>query len=142
MEVARVAPTFWPVRRRRPKRVPFGGRDPDFGGEPGVLKEFERERDIADWSSESYFISWLAGEWLRSRCCSADRIGLKVLPTLTKDSRRLSPLLGLSRSLRGPCAESLKMWTVSLAEETQRRVEAGLNVMLYMFAGIEPRRNW
>lgn len=41
-----------------------------------------------------------------------------------------------------PGGASLKMWTVSVAEETQRRVEVALKDMQYMRAGMLPRRNW
>lgn len=36
---------------------------------------------------------------------------------------------------------NLNTWTVSVEEETQRRVEVVLNDMLYILDGIEPRRN-
>jgi len=36
----------------------------------------------------------------------------------------------------------LKMWIVSVAEETQRRDEVALKDMLKMREGMEPRRNW
>jgi len=39
-------------------------------------------------------------------------------------------------------AASLKMWIVSVAEETQRSVLAALKDMLYIRAGMLPRRNW
>lgn len=35
-----------------------------------------------------------------------------------------------------------KMWTVSVAEETLRRVDVELNDMLNIRAGIDPLRNW
>jgi hypothetical protein len=34
-----------------------------------------------------------------------------------------------------------KIWTVSVAEETLRRVDVELNDMLYILAGIEPLLN-
>ena len=37
---------------------------------------------------------------------------------------------------------SLKMWTVSVALLTQRRVLVALKLMQYIRAGILPRRNW
>ncbi len=40
------------------------------------------------------------------------------------------------------CGPNLKICTVSVAEETQRREEVALNDMLYIREGIEPRRNW
>lgn len=46
------------------------------------------------------------------------------------------PLLGLE-----PGGASLKMWTVSVADETQRRVEVALKEMQKMRAGMLPRRN-
>lgn len=41
-----------------------------------------------------------------------------------------------------PGGASLKMWIVSVAEETQRRVEVALKLMQYIRAGMLPRRNW
>lgn len=34
------------------------------------------------------------------------------------------------------------MWTVSVADETLSRVDAELNDMLYILAGMEPLLNW
>ena len=34
------------------------------------------------------------------------------------------------------------MWTVSVAEETQRRVEVMLKAILQIRLGMEPRLNW
>ena len=38
--------------------------------------------------------------------------------------------------------DSLKMWTVSVADDTQSRVEVALNAMLKIRAGRVPLRNW
>lgn len=38
--------------------------------------------------------------------------------------------------------DSLKMWIVSVALETQRRVLVALKDMQWILAGMEPRRNW
>lgn len=41
-----------------------------------------------------------------------------------------------------PGGASLKMCTVSVAEETQSKVEVALKLMQYIRAGMLPRRNW
>lgn len=40
------------------------------------------------------------------------------------------------------CGLSLKMWMVSVAEETQRSVLVALKDMQCILAGMLPRRNW
>lgn len=48
-----------------------------------------------------------------------------------------------SWGLKGDCcATSLKMWTVSVALETERRDDVALNDMQYICAGRDPRRKW
>jgi len=58
-------------------------------------------------------------------------------------SKKLGDLLGEGNgSAKGEvCGPSLKIWIVSLAEETQSSVEVMLNDMLKMRDGIEPLRN-
>jgi len=88
-----------------------------------VSAPFEMERRRSGWES-------LEGLRLRSRAAPEEEEG-----------RRAEGEASLS--LRwGAGAPSLKMWIVSVAEETQRREEVALKDMLKMREGMEPRRNW
>lgn len=78
-------------------------------------------------SSNSYSdgsISWLPRLLLRSR----------VEGGLVEDERLFFRLVF--------CGLRRKMWTVSVAEDTERSVDVELKDMLYILAWIEPRRNW
>lgn len=114
MVVARLVPTFCEVRRIRPMKVPFGFL---------ALTE--------DASSESFISSpGSTGDslpWLQRRL-----------------SKKPGDLLGGDTgSTNGEvCGPSLKIWTVSVADETQRRVEVTLNDILKIREGMEPLRNW
>ena len=48
----------------------------------------------------------------------------------------------LSGDGTGSCGPNLKIWMVSVADETQRSVEVTLNDMLKIREGMEPLRNW
>jgi hypothetical protein len=111
--VARLVPTFWEVRRIRPMKVPFG---------------FRAATDD-DTSGSSPSSSPFVGEsllWLKRRL-------LKKLGDVLGDE-------GSSGKV-GLCGPSLKMWMVSVADDTHNSVEVTLNDMLNIREGIEPRRN-
>lgn len=85
-------------------------------------------------------------------CFLSDRSEEPVSPTISSES---GDWLGGEPWGNGPSREevdraseygpgwvSLNTWTVSVDEETQRRVDVVLNDMLYILEGIEPRRNW
>ena len=57
-----------------------------------------------------------------------------VLFVVLRDGRRCC-------GWRWDAASSLKMWTVSEAEETQSKVDVALNAILQMREGMEPRLN-
>ena len=114
-EVASDAPTFCDVRRIMPIRVPLCLRD---------SADVVMSLPLGNSACESL----AAGLVLRS---------LSVIAPMPE-------LLGGERSIDGRrCAPpSLKMWTVSEAEEMQSREEVVLKDMLKILDGIEPRRNW
>ena len=115
IEAAKVVPTFWDVRLIMPSNDPLCFL-------PFVLTESEvllPDRVRSSWESLP------PGLRLRSRW-------LGEMESI-EDS---SPLRGCGG------APSLKMCTVSVAEDTHRREEVVLNDMLYMREGMEPRRNW
>jgi len=79
----------------------------------------------------------------RSGCESLEglRLRSRAVPEEEEEGRRVEGEASLS--LRwGAGVPSLKMWIVSVAEETQRREEVALKDMLKMREGMEPRRNW
>ena len=107
-------------------RVPLLARE-----ERGLMElvpvPLEVERMRSGWESE-------AGLRLRSRGAEGEE---------EDEGRKTEDEVSLL--LWCDCAEggvSLKMWMVSVAEETQRREEVALKDMLKMREGMEPRRNW
>lgn len=120
-----MVPTFWEVRRMSPNRVPLGLRvgevvDPSCGASVWILLS----------------LSSLPGLELR-------RLGLLLLLDDGEDNVVIAEgLLYLSvdvtleaeaeaeKVVGGDGLESLKIWTVSVAEETQRREDEVLKDML------------
>ena len=77
----------------------------------------------------------------RSVCESLAGLRLRSRASDEEEGRRAEEDASLSfRCCAGVL--SLKMWIVSVAEETQRRLEVALKDMLKIRDGIEPRRNW
>lgn len=81
------------------------------------------------------------GERARSGCESLAGLRLRSCSFDEDEGRNAEDEASLSfRCCTG--VPSLKMWIVSVAEETQSRLEVALKDMLKMREGIEPRRNW
>jgi hypothetical protein len=116
--------TFCDVRRIID--IKFGGRVLLLGSEDGGSATSRVA--LSDCSSE------LDGLMLRSR-----RLAFVIL-WLTGDEGGE----GCKLPFEGfwAAAASLKIWIVSVAEETQRSVLAALKLMLYIRAGMLPLRNW
>ena len=92
-------------------------------------------REISGWESLA------AGLTLRSRASAAAESSAAGLDAFSWSG--LPELLLVLEPIALPSgAPSLKMWTVSEAELTQRREEVALKAMLEIRLGMLPRRNW
>lgn len=112
--VARLDPTFCEVRRIKPMNVPFGLLSPTEVGIP--------DSSISSLGS--------TGDSLPS----LHRRFLKNPSSLPGDE--------VESALGGDWGPNLKIWMVSVADETHSRVDVILKDMLKIREGIEPLRNW
>ena len=119
-----MVPTFWEVRRMSPKRVPLGLRagevvGPSWGRSLWMLL-----------SSSLPGLELRRSRWLVLLDDGEDAVGIAEGLYFSGDVSLEAEAEAEAEDVVEDGLESLKIWTVSVAEETQRREEDVLKDML------------